>query len=88
MLVANQTTFQQASRLWVVTEPGRAEPEGAAYLPAQLWAMQCGIAIPRFSRASPIRSGNGRRFRPRQVILAIFSSVYLGEQETAKELLP
>jgi hypothetical protein len=26
MLDANQTTFQQASRLWVVTEPGRVEP--------------------------------------------------------------
>jgi hypothetical protein len=26
MLVANQTTFQQASRLWDVTEPVRVEP--------------------------------------------------------------
>jgi hypothetical protein len=75
MLVADQTTFQQASRLWVVTEPGRAEPEGAAYLPAQLWAMQCGIAIPRFSRASPIRSGNERRSKPRQVIKRFIETI-------------
>lgn len=30
----HQTTFQQASRLWVVTDPGRVEPQGSTFFVA------------------------------------------------------